>query len=108
MKNLIVTLCLVAPSLSFATTTSVDNSRGASEGVVVITISGGKGSQAEKLYNSLTQVAEQPDDAMGGRHGTAKQAKAIDCYLENDSHVKNAYQCLIEVSTAGDSLEPWR
>lgn len=105
MKVLLMTAALIAPTLSLAAGTSVDNSR---QGIVEITISGGLGSNAEKLFKSLTQISEQPDDAMGGHYGTAKQGEAIDCTVENDNFVQNSYVCTIKVTTAGDSLEPWQ
>jgi hypothetical protein len=95
---LILSLSSIAHAAPATPAVSVDSSE---TGVVSITISGGKGSQAEKLYNSLTG-----DDAMGGYYGTDKQANAIDCGFEDDSHVKATYTCTIKVSTKGDSLSP--
>jgi hypothetical protein len=112
MKNVFMTLVIVLSSVSaFAARkekTTIDDSRAVSNDIVEITIEGGKGSQAEKLYNSLSKVEEQPDNGMGGRHGTAKQGKAIDCSVENDKFVSNAYSCIVKVTTGGESLEPWK
>jgi hypothetical protein len=112
MKNAFMTFVILLSSISALAApkekTTIDDTRAASGDIVEITIEGGKGSQAEKLYNSLSKVEEQPDNGMGGRHGTAKQGKAIDCSVENDAFASHAYQCIVKVTTGGDSLEPWK
>lgn len=112
MKNVVMTLVISLFSVStFAANkekTTIDTSRATSADIVEITITGSKGSQAEKLYKSLSKVEAQPDNGMGGRHGFAKQGNAIDCGVENDAFVSNAYTCTIKVTTGGESLEPWK
>ncbi len=80
----------------------VDTSR-TKEGVIGLTLQGGKGSEAQKLYDSLT-IKAQEDHAMGGRAGMSKQGKGISCSVENDKFAQDAYTCVLKVSPKGEGL----
>jgi hypothetical protein len=64
-----------------------------------MTIKGGAGSQAEKLYDSLSLIKEESE---GAHNGVSKQVTGVFCeYLSPGTKRNATYTCIISLSYAG-------
>ena len=63
-----------------------------------VEIYGGKGTSAEKLFNSLTSASESEDNEMGGRYHVTRTGKHVSCDQQNGSF----YVCAMEVTPSGE------